>query len=34
VRGERSGGDLGPAMERYHPSEVYKLFVRHMNTPR
>uniref|UniRef100_A0ACD5TWG1 Uncharacterized protein n=1 Tax=Avena sativa TaxID=4498 RepID=A0ACD5TWG1_AVESA len=21
-------------MERYHPSEVYELFVRHMNTPR
>jgi hypothetical protein len=34
-RRERNGGDRGsPAMERYHPSEVYELFVGHMNTPR
>jgi hypothetical protein len=28
------GGRSVPAMERCHPSEVYELFVRHMNTPR
>jgi len=38
---ERRGGEAEarrrrrvPAMERCHPSEVYELFVRHMNTPR
>jgi hypothetical protein len=40
TEGERRGGEAEarrrrvPAMERCHPSEVYELFVRHMNTPR